>query len=131
LDNTAGVDLHRELNHLAPHPLAEDLLLHLVSMFKELLDNIVAKHVLHELDSVRLDLAEHLVLLVAVSSLKLRLDEPRAVLITAELDDIAVDVLEFVSLAGLAVRGEVFQNRTANASHSIVLGSLLDWSYVA
>jgi hypothetical protein len=62
-------------------------------MLEELLNNIVAKHICHELQGVRLYLAEDLVLLVTICSLEFLLDEPRSMLIATKLYDVLVDVL--------------------------------------
>ena len=61
-------------------------------MLEKLLNDIVAKHVLHELDGVHLQLLEHLVLLVAIRRLQLLLNETRAVLVAAEFDNVTVDL---------------------------------------
>lgn len=62
-------------------------------MFQELLDNIIAEDVFHELGSIGLDLSEYLVLHVAIGGGEFLLDESRALLISAELNDMAVNVL--------------------------------------
>lgn len=76
-------------------------------MFKELLDNIVTKNILHELDCVGFNLAENLFLLVAVGSLELLLNETRSMLVTAELYNMVVDILELVALVGLVALAEL------------------------
>jgi hypothetical protein len=50
-------------------------LLYLISMLKELLNDIVAKDVGHELQGIGLNLTKDLFLLVAIGSLKLLLDK--------------------------------------------------------
>ena len=62
-------------------------------MLKELLYHVITKYICHELYRVRMDLAEHLILLIAVCGLQLQLNEPRSVLVAAELNDMVVDVL--------------------------------------
>lgn len=51
------------------HLLRQNLLLNLIAMLIQFLHNIVAKHVGHELKRIWLDLAEDLLLLVAVGRL--------------------------------------------------------------
>ena len=63
-------------------------------MLKDLLDNIVSKDIGHELQSVWLNFAKDLLLLVAVCSLELLLNKSRSMLITAELYNVVVNVLE-------------------------------------
>ena len=67
--------------------------MNLVPMFKHLLNDIIAENIGHQLQGIRLDLAEELFLLVAICSLKFLLDEARSMLITAELDNVVVDIL--------------------------------------
>lgn len=57
------------------HLIREDLLLRLVTMLEELLHNIVAEDVCHQLQRVWLDLTEDLFLLVTVGSFQLLLNE--------------------------------------------------------
>lgn len=93
LNNSAGVHLDGQVCKLPLHDACQHLLLNLATMLEELLDDIIAKDVLHELNSVRLNLSEDSVLLVAVRCLELLLDESRALLISAKFDDVVVDVL--------------------------------------
>lgn len=93
LNNSAGVHLDRQVNNLALHGSSQEFLLDLISVFKELLDHIVTEHVLHELESIRSNFSEDLLLLIAIGRLELFLDKSRAMLVAAELDYIAVDVL--------------------------------------
>lgn len=66
-------------------------------MFEEFLDDVVAKHIFHQLDRVWLDLPEYLFLLVAVRCYQLFLYESRTVLVTTELNDVVVNILTLVS----------------------------------
>jgi len=75
------------------HVLGQNSFLHLVAVLKELLNNIVAKDICHELQGVGLYLAEDLVLLVTICSLEFLLDEPRSMLIATKLNDVVIDVL--------------------------------------
>lgn len=75
------------------HLVGQNLLLVLVAVLKQFLNNVIAKNVGHQLQCVRLDLAEHLLFLVAVGSLQLLLDKARSVLVTTEFNYMAVDVL--------------------------------------
>lgn len=80
------------------HLLGQRRLLQLTPMLKKLLDNIIPENIRHELERIRLDLAENGILLIAVGRLELELDESRAVLVTAEFNDVVVNVLVFVSV---------------------------------
>lgn len=75
MNNSATVHLHGQFHYMVLHLLSQDTLLHLVSMLKQLLDDIVAENVCHELKSVRLNFTENLLLLITIRSLKLLLDE--------------------------------------------------------
>ena len=56
---------------MVSHLICEDLLLGLITMFKEFLYNVITEHVRHELDGVRMNLAEHLIFLITVGGLEL------------------------------------------------------------
>lgn len=75
------------------HLFSQNSLLYLVPVLEQLLDDIVAEDVRHQLEGVGLDLAEQLLLLIAVGRFQLLLDEPRAMLITTKLYNVVVDVL--------------------------------------
>ncbi len=62
-------------------------------MFEELLDDIVAEDILHQLNSIRLNLAEDPIFLLAVRDCEFVLDETRPVLISTELDNVAINFL--------------------------------------
>lgn len=66
-------------------------------MFKELLDDVIAKYICHQLHRVGLDLLEHSLLFITVGGFEFLLNEPRSVLITTEFDYMVVDVLISVS----------------------------------
>lgn len=99
---------------MTAHLVGKDLLLSLVAMLEQFLDNIVAEDIGHQLEAVWLDLAENLLLFIAVRSLELLLDEPRAMLVTAELNDMVVDILQLVALVAFAVCPELFKQRATN-----------------
>ncbi len=98
LNDTASVHLNGQVDDLALHDAGEHFLLDLVPVLEEFLDDIVAEDILHELDGVGFDLPEDLVLLVAIGSLELLLDEAGAVLVTAEFHDVVVDILDTCQL---------------------------------
>lgn len=75
------------------HLTGQDLLLCLVTMLKELLYDIIAKDINHQLHRIRKNFSKNQIFLVAVGCLKLLLDEPGPMLIAAELDDMFVNVL--------------------------------------
>lgn len=60
---------------MSPHLIRENLLLRLVTMLEQLLHNVIAEDICHQLQTVGLDLAEHLFLLVTVGSFQLLLDK--------------------------------------------------------
>lgn len=66
-------------------------------MLEELLDHIIAEDVRHQLHRVGKYLFESLFLLIAVSRLKLLLDESGTVLIATEFDNVSVYILCHVS----------------------------------
>lgn len=82
---------------MALHLVGQDLFLRLVAMFKELLYHVIAKHIGHQLQGVRLDFPEDLFFLVAVRRLQLLLNETRAMLIATKFNNMVVDVLMSVS----------------------------------
>lgn len=84
---------------MTAHLICQDLLLGLVTMFKQLLNNIVPEDIGHQLQGVGLNFSEDLLLLVTVGGLKLLLDEARPVLVTTELNHVVVDVLKIISSA--------------------------------
>lgn len=94
---------------MATHLVRQNLLLSLVAMLEQLLYHIISKHIGHQLQTVRLDFSENLLLLITVGSFKLLLDEPRTVLITTELDNMVIDILELIALIAFAVGPEFFQ----------------------
>ena len=69
-------------------------LLILIAVLKELLYDIVSKHILHKLQFVLLDFTENSFFLIAVCRLQLVLDKSGAVLVSAELYDVIVNVLK-------------------------------------
>lgn len=60
---------------MSAHLVCQNLLLRLVAVLEQLLHNIVAKDISHQLQAVGLDLPENLLLLVTVGGLQLLLDE--------------------------------------------------------
>ena len=109
LNDTAAVHLSRQSKNVTPHLVGEDLLLSLVTVLEQLLNHVVAKDIGHQLQAVRLNLAEDLFFFVTVGSLQLLLNEAGAVLITTELHNVVVDVLQLVALVALAVGSELFK----------------------
>ena len=112
------------------HLIGKHLLLHLIAVLKKLLDHVIAKDVRHELARVGVKLLEDLFFLIAISLLKLLLDESRAMLVTAKFSYVIVDVLgtpsacsglesrsrahlELVTFICLAVVSEFLQERAS------------------
>jgi hypothetical protein len=75
------------------HALCQHSLLKLVAVFKEFLNNIIAKDIRHKLQSVGVDFTEDLVLFITICRLEFLLDESRPVLVATEFYDMFVDVL--------------------------------------
>lgn len=63
-------------------------------MLKQFLNHVVAKHIGHQLQAVRLNFTEHLFLLIAVGGFQLLLDESRSVLVTTEFNHVVINVLD-------------------------------------
>ena len=94
LDHTAAVHLPSKVVHATLHSAGEMPLLILIAVLKELLYDIVSKHILHKLQFILLDFTENPFFLVAVCRLQLVLDKSGAVLVSAELYDVIVNVLK-------------------------------------
>ena len=62
-------------------------------MLEQLLNDVVAEDIGHQLKRIGLNLGKDLVFLIAVCGLQFLLDEPRAMLIAAELNNMPVNVL--------------------------------------
>ncbi len=60
---------------MSSHLIRQSLFLRLIAVLEELLDNVIAKNVSHELNCVWMELPEDLVFLVAVGGLELLLNE--------------------------------------------------------
>jgi hypothetical protein len=86
------------------HVLGQNSFLHLIAVFEELLNNIVAKDICHKLQGVGLYLAEDLVLLITICSLKFLLNKPRSMLIATKLNNVLIDVLVFMLSLGITHR---------------------------
>ncbi len=106
LHDAAAVHLQAQVQHSPSHVVGQDLLVSLVAVLEELLDHVVAEDIRHELNGIRLDLAEHALLLVRVGRLELRLDKTRSVLVACELCNVVVDILELIAL-GLGIALEL------------------------
>lgn len=83
---------------MALHLSCQHLLLRLIAVFEEFLDDIITKHVGHQLSRVWMQLAKNLILFVTIGRLKFLLDEAGPVLITAKLHNVFIDVLSQVSI---------------------------------
>ena len=97
LHNTASIHLKGKLGDMPFHLICELLFLLLVAVFEEFLNDIVTKHVRHQLKRVGKDFQKELGFLIAVCGLELLLNEARTVLVAAELHHMVVDVLRKVS----------------------------------
>ena len=83
---------------MALHLSCQHLLLRLIAVFEEFLNDIITKHIGHQLSRIWMQLAKHLILFVTVGRLKFLLDEAGPVLITTKLDNVFIDVLSQVSI---------------------------------
>lgn len=101
-------------------------------MFEELLDNIVSKNILHQLQAVLLDFPEYLVFLIAVRGLQFLLNEARAMLISAKFNDEAIKFLQLYATIGLRAIPEIHQLLAHDGEIGRGAGSWagrgLDWS---
>ena len=75
------------------HLVCQNLLLRLIAVLEQLLNDVVAEDIGHQLKRIGLNLGKYLVFLIAVCCLQFLLDESRAVLIAAELNNMPVNVL--------------------------------------
>ena len=71
LDNAASVHLQGKFVNTTFHDFGKDLLLNLVPVLEQLLDDVVSEDVGHELQCIRLYLAEDLVFLITIGRLNL------------------------------------------------------------
>jgi hypothetical protein len=94
LDNSAAIHLCREIHHMSFHERCQCRLLHLASVFDQLLYHVVAKDISHERNCVFLDFLQNTLFFVAIGRLQLCLNKARAVLIATEFDDMALNVLK-------------------------------------
>lgn len=78
---------------MALHLFSQNRLLGLITVLKELLQNVIAKNVRHQLQRVRKHFFKHHLLLFAVGRLELLLDKSRTVLIAAKLYNVALNIL--------------------------------------
>ena len=79
------------------HLLGQNPLLYLIPVLEELLDDIVAEDIGHQLKRVRLDFAEQLLFLVAVCGFQFLLDKPRSMLVATELYNMIIYILPEVN----------------------------------
>lgn len=93
LDNPTAVHLERQSKDVAVHLHREHGLLSLIAVFEELLNNVVAKDIGHELERAGCDLVEHGLFVDTRRSLKFLLNKARSMLISAKFDNMTKDVL--------------------------------------
>ena len=115
LDYATGVHLIGELQDMALHLTNKNLLLSLVTVLEELLDDVVAKDILHELERILLEFPEDTFLDFAICSFELLLDKSGAVLISCKFNHVTFDVGQFPSLALLLLSLEIRQLRAHGA----------------
>lgn len=63
-------------------------------MLEELLNDVVTKYVLHQLNRIRLDLPKHMFLFLAVGDRDFVLDETGSMLVPTKFDDVTAEVLK-------------------------------------
>ncbi len=66
-------------------------------MFEKLLNHIIAEHIRHQLNGVRVYFPEDLVFLIAVCRLQFLLNESGPVLVTTEFNYMVVYILKLLS----------------------------------
>lgn len=137
LDDSATIHLQGQSQDMVLHLIGKDFLLRLIAVLEELLYNIIAEDVGHQLNRVGMYLPENLFLLIAVRRLELELDKPGTVLITTELDNVVVYILrsirgmfngirqgsylKLVSFIGFAIASEVFEKSTSPTNPEILI----------
>lgn len=84
--------------------MCEESLLRHVAMLEELLNHVVAKDVMHQLQSRTVQFMKDTLLVVTVGILQLGLDETRPVLIAGEFHDVPMDILQLVPSGMLVIR---------------------------
>jgi hypothetical protein len=79
---------------MAQHAVEQERFLFGHAKFEQLLDYVICEEVPHQKQGMaRHDFIEYSFKLIWRSSLQLRLDEPRPVLVTGKLDDVSKDIL--------------------------------------
>ncbi len=137
LNDSATIHLQGQSQNVVLHLVGKDLFLRLIAMLEELLYNIIAENVGHQLNRVGMYLPENLFFLIAVSRLELELDEPGTVLITTELDNMVVNVLKsvrqrirwvlgasylkFISFISFAIASKVFEESTSPSNSEVLI----------
>lgn len=112
---STAVHLQRQRDNVPFHLFSKLLLLQLASVFKEFLNHVIAKYVLHELDGVWQDFLKDSVLVVTVRTQEFVLDKARAMLITTELHHMINEALQFQAvLARLLIRPKIVQQSAAH-----------------
>ena len=94
LNDSATVHLDRERRDIAQHAVEQERPLLRHAKFEEPLDYVICEEVPHQKQGMtRHDFLEYGSKFLWCSSLKLRLDEPRPMLVTGKLDDVPEDIL--------------------------------------
>lgn len=93
LDDSTPVHLERQSKDVALHLHRECRLLILIAVLEELLDDVVAENVGHELEGAGHDLVENGLLVGTRRSLELLLNKARTMLVSAEFDNVTKDIL--------------------------------------
>lgn len=96
-------------------------------MFKQLLNDIIPENIGHELQRIRLDFGEYLILFITISSFQLLLNEAGSVLVSTELYNMIVDISELISFVILVVHAEFFQQGTFDNLWVLRLSALKSW----
>jgi len=82
---------------MALHLVANPALLRLITMLKQLLDNVIAKDVLHELAHIGHEFLEQDILLIAVRGLEFDLHPAGSMLIAREFDKVAISIFQIIA----------------------------------
>ncbi len=111
LNNSTSIHLQGQRQHMPLYFIGQYPLLVVRSVFEKLLNDVVAKHVHHQLQRVWQDLLENQLLLRIGGGLELLLNETGAVLVPAKFDDVPHDVLQLVFL--VLVDAKLFEEGTS------------------
>ena len=107
LNDTTSVHLQRQRQHVTLNAIGEVLFLFAIAKLEELLNDVIAKHVRHQIVGGGQDFVEDHLFLGGRGTFQLLLDETRAVLVLRELHDMVSQVTQLN--VRVTVVSEVFE----------------------